>query len=484
MSIRPFVVVVGVLFSARAWADKPPALELAIKQAASAHKPLVIEFGAAWCGPCKIFEAKVLPDISVQAALEGVTFVRYDVDEDPGDRAAQKLKVTVYPTFVVLDAAGVEIAREQGLLPPKQFIALIDRARREAISESDIRASLKQKPDDVANLLTAAQWFALHSHNDEAIAMLDRLSVHKQATTAQRAQATAALLRLRRMQQWKAQLAAEKVAFVRASLAAASEDDILIATIGSNLPAPDVNALFKGVFDATEDLDRINHLVYVALAAKAYDPAVAAAQRLVAKKRNAQYLDTLAECYHAGGDRKRALATEDEAIAFSRYDSIAATLNKNRARFASGGDEASIVQLRSRAVDLWKRVDQVDQVASRVQVDDDTSDTNRSDEQRAYVKQFMAQQALARAASKACATEAAGNEDAVARIVIADGVVKSAVLLLEPTATKALRDCLTKQILGAKFDAVVKVPKVTLMINFATPRGTTSSQPVSSSASP
>src|SRR5689334_14054785 len=109
MDTRPLVVALGVLFSVHARAESPPpALEQAIQQAAAAHKPLVIELGAAWCGPCRVFETQVLPDGSVQRALTGVTFVRYDVDESPGNLAARQLRVRSYPTFVVLDATGVE----------------------------------------------------------------------------------------------------------------------------------------------------------------------------------------------------------------------------------------------------------------------------------------------------------------------------------------------------------------------------------------
>jgi thioredoxin-related protein len=465
MAIRVFVVLVGVVLCSSAWADKPPPLDEAIKQAAAAHKPLVIEFGAAWCGPCKVFEAKVLPEGDVQKALQGVTFVRYDVDESPGDAAARKLSITGYPTFVVLDASGVEVARDEGYLPAKQFIALLDRARHEALGENDIRLAIKQKPNDVPSLLVAAQWFALHKKNDEAIVMFEKVSTSKLATAEQRAQATAMLIRLRRMKQWKAQLAAEKAALVRASLHAAAEDDVLIATVGSDIPATEAHALIKAVLEAETDPDRLNHLVYVALAAHANDDALAAAKRLVAGKRSAQYLDTLAECYHARGDRKLALETEDDAIGFSRYDSILATLQRNRARFEKGGDEASIVAMRKRAQALWARVDRIDQLEADTAEPELTADDKAQRDQ--FMKLFNAQRSLASTASKACENEAAGNGEAIARIVVAEGAVKSAVLLCEASATSALRDCLTKQIVGAKFDAEVKTPKLTLTISFA-----------------
>src|SRR2546430_8301224 len=88
----------------------PESIDDAVKRAAAAGKPLLVEVSASWCGPCHLFENSVLPDQRVQAALHGVVYVHYDGEDGPGIAAAERYHVTAYPTFVVIDARGIERA--------------------------------------------------------------------------------------------------------------------------------------------------------------------------------------------------------------------------------------------------------------------------------------------------------------------------------------------------------------------------------------
>ena len=92
-------------------APAPPTLDDARKLAASAGKALVLEFSTDWCSACKVFEQQTLPDASVQAALSNVVFVRYDAEAAPGDEAARRYKVHVFPTFIAVDENGVAALR-------------------------------------------------------------------------------------------------------------------------------------------------------------------------------------------------------------------------------------------------------------------------------------------------------------------------------------------------------------------------------------
>jgi thiol-disulfide isomerase/thioredoxin len=457
-----------------AHADAPPPLDQAIKQAAAAKKPLLIEFHAEWCKPCKEFEAKTLPDARVQAALEGVVFVRYDSDEAPGTQAAKKLEVSSYPTFVVLDTKGVELFRESGAplgeRGIKGFIEFIGKAREAALDEATVRASIKAKPNDPTALLAAARWFRSHDLVDDAIPAYEKVSTHKDATAAQRFDATAELVQLRRREVWRQQLLAEKIALIRAHPASARDDDLVIATVRSGLPMESVRALWKTVLDAEHDVSRLNSLVYIALAADASQEALEAAKRLVERRRTAQFLDTLAECYHVRGDRKMAMHVADEAVALANYRPEAPTIRENRTRFDKGGaDDAGVRQFRLRAADLWKRIERIDQLAESVRDPDAASPYAQRERERQekLVAQMRAEHALANVVAAACINVATDNDEALARIEIdEDGVIKSTVLLLEPTATKALRDCLTRELVGAKLDLDPMRPKSRIVINF------------------
>jgi hypothetical protein len=65
----------------------------------------VLEVGAVWCPPSRLF-GEALADPRMHAALAGVYLIRVDMDEFDGDPKLRELGVTSVPVFFELDAAG------------------------------------------------------------------------------------------------------------------------------------------------------------------------------------------------------------------------------------------------------------------------------------------------------------------------------------------------------------------------------------------
>jgi len=434
-------VVVGAALPAYADDPPPPPIDEAIRRAAVADKPLVLEFSTEWCGACKQFEARTLPDTRVQSALGDIVFVRYDAEKAPGDAAAERYAVTAYPTFLVIDKQGVERARQLGGLEPGPFVDWIAAAPSKIEDEATVVARVKAHPKDATVQLAAARWYVDHALPQEAIAHYDVVSADRGASAAQRAQAWAASARLRRHVRWKQELVAEKLAVVRADPAHATEQDLAIATIDSGVPERDVRALFATVL-AQADPDRVNNLIYSALAAGAKDEALAAAKKMTETLHDGGHLDTLAECYYVGGNQAEALKVEDQAIALSKDPTLAA----NRTRFAAGtGKAREVIALDQRVAALWKQLEEVDQPSAGPPAPPVNSALQLRAANRR--KQIQAEFALAERLGQSCRSTSGSAEEAHVRVRLdAQGHVVSSVLMLEPGASDALRKCLTTEI--------------------------------------
>ena len=103
-----------------------------LKEAKSGQKLIVADFYATWCGPCKVMEKRTFRDPRVLTRLRDVVPVRVDAEETAdrgglrGDKLALRYAIEVYPTIVVVDGEGHEVARNSGFMNADEFLEWID----------------------------------------------------------------------------------------------------------------------------------------------------------------------------------------------------------------------------------------------------------------------------------------------------------------------------------------------------------------------
>ena len=120
-----------------------------LQEAKRLKKPIILDFTASWCGPCKKMANETYSDELV-ASIVSLKYFAYkvDVQELEGLEIADKYEAFQYPTTLFLDYNGKILGRLKGFYPPEYFIKILQ-------MNQNKRRNVFNKEEDFDALITS-----------------------------------------------------------------------------------------------------------------------------------------------------------------------------------------------------------------------------------------------------------------------------------------------------------------------------------------
>jgi len=114
------------------------------------NRPILLDFWADWCAPCKVMDADVYTKDEVVRAAEPFVAVRIDYDRKPA--LARRYGVADIPTIVVTDSYGSELFRYTGYLDAAAFREMLGSLPRDVTEFNRLTRALERDRHDFSAL--------------------------------------------------------------------------------------------------------------------------------------------------------------------------------------------------------------------------------------------------------------------------------------------------------------------------------------------
>jgi tetratricopeptide (TPR) repeat protein len=146
-----------------AWFEDQP--DAAIAAAKAGGKQLVVDLWAPWCHTCLSMQNVVMTSENLPGAADRFVWLALDTERESNASWLERLPVTVWPTFYVVEPRDVKVAgRWLGAASPTQFARFLDESDRSAAQARSDASGV----NPLQSALNEADTLAARGHHAEA----------------------------------------------------------------------------------------------------------------------------------------------------------------------------------------------------------------------------------------------------------------------------------------------------------------------------
>jgi thiol-disulfide isomerase/thioredoxin len=169
--MRLAIVLAAVGLAASPAPAGPLTFAEAQQAAAREGKPLLVDFYASWCRPCKAFAQAADSDEDVREALADVVLCKLDAEKEGLDLAKAQ-RVEGYPTFLLMNAEGDTYDRWAGYA--EDFFLERMAAGLGDLTTIDAKRRRFEASPGATDAMTLARYHATRGEYPDAVGLLDR----------------------------------------------------------------------------------------------------------------------------------------------------------------------------------------------------------------------------------------------------------------------------------------------------------------------